>query len=205
MTPSSANGLGNDGFLFLVATLCIAGVLLFLAVRWALIHLKDREVKRTGVILLAEREDLERRANELEALQAEIELHKANLTDLAAQKLVLTRRGRKRTTASRRFIHEIGRGEPGRSLFTFTLSMVPGFAQRPGAKSVVHPSIWAFQNEAKVWAADFPAAQMLTRTVFNDAVGVSIGVPGGGDAEEGAEEGASPAAPPANAPGAMAS
>ena len=91
--------------------------------------------------------------------------------------MLLTRRGGKRTSASRRFVHEIGRLEPGRSLFRFPLSMVPGFAQRPGAKMVVHPAIWPFQNEAHVWSADFPAAQMLTRTIFNDAVGVTIGTP----------------------------
>jgi len=184
MTPSSSPDMANDGFVFVIAILCITAVVLFLAARRTLIHVKDREVKRTGAALLVEREELERRANELEALQTEIEARKAALADLAAQKLIVTRRGRKRTGTSRRFVHEIGRGEPGRSLFTFPLSMIPGFAQRPGAKLVVHPSLWAFHNEAQVWAADFPAAQMLTRTVFNDAVGVVVRLP---DASEDAD------------------
>ncbi|MCG5241059.1 hypothetical protein ACIU1J_08995 [Azospirillum doebereinerae] len=171
--------MGRDGLAFLVAVLCVAGAILFLAGRRALIHMKDREVKKAGATLMAEREELEQRANELEALQAEIDRLRASLADLATQKLILGRRGRKRADTSRRFTHEIGRSEPGRSLFAFSLSMAPGFLQRPDAKAVVHPAIWAFENRVEVWAADFPAAQMLTRTVFNDAVGVTVGAPEG--------------------------
>jgi len=169
--------MGRDGLAFLVAVLCVTGAILFLAGRRALIHMKNREVRKAGAALMAERDELEQRANELEALQAEIESLRASIADLATRKLILGRRGRKRATTLRRFTHEIGRSEPGRSLFAFSLAMAPGFLQRPDAKAVVHPSIWAFENRAEVWAADFPAAQMLTRTVFNDAVGVTIGAP----------------------------
>lgn len=181
MTPSSASGLGGDDYVVLLSLLCMAGTLLFLAIRHGLITLKEREIKRVGAQLMAERDALEVRANELEAMQTEIGAQKAVLVDLAAEKLMLTRRGKKRASGSRRFIHEIGREEPGRHRFRFTLSMSPGAMQRPDAKAVIHPAIWPFQNEAQVWASDFPAAQMLTRSIFNEAVGVVVGVVGDDD------------------------
>lgn len=182
MTSSSAQGLGGDDYVVLLSLLCMAGTLLFLVVRRALITLKERAVKQVGATLMAERDALEVRANELEAMQTEIEAQKAVLVDLAAEKLMLTRRGKKRASGSRRFIHEIGREELGRHRFRFTLSMSPGAMQRPDAKAVIHPAIWPFQNEAQVWASDFPAAQMLTRSIFNEAVGVVVGVVSGDDA-----------------------
>lgn len=195
MTPSSASGLGGDDYIVLLSLLCMAGTLLFLAIRHGLITLKEREVKRVGAQLMAERDALEERANALEARQSEIETQKAALADLEAEKLMLTRRGKKRASGSRRFIHEIGRPEPGRHLFRFPLSMSPGATQRPDAKAVVHPAIWPFQNEAQVWAADFPAAQMLTRSIFNDAVGVVIGAAPDSDAPDAPVQPA-PADPP---------
>lgn len=182
MTSSSAQGLGGDDYVVLLSLLCMAGTLLFLVVRRALITLKERAVKQVGARLMAERDALEVRANELEAMQTEIEAQKAALVDLAAEKLMLTRRGKKRASGSRRFIHEIGREELGRHRFRFTLSMSPGATQRPDAKAVIHPAIWPFQNEAQVWASDLLAAQMLTRSIFNEAVGVVVGVVGGDDA-----------------------
>lgn len=181
MTPSSASGLGGDDYVVLLSLLCMAGTLLFLAIRHGLITLKEREIKRVGAQLMAERDALEVRANELEAMQTEIGAQKAVLVDLAAEKLMLTRRGKKRASGSRRFIHEIGREEPGRHRFRFTLSMSPAAMQRPDAKAVIHPAIWPFQNEAQVWASDLLAAQMLTRSIFNEAVGVVVGVVGDDD------------------------
>ena len=177
MTPSSSGFLVNE-LLVLVTSVGMAAVILFLIIRRVLIHRTEKEVRRIGDALKTERQELERRADELEAFQTEIEVLKAKLADLATQKLMLSRRGRKRTTTSRRFIHEIGRAEPGRHCFPFTLSVAPGFAQRPEPKLVVHPAIWAFHNEAQVWASDFPAAQMLTRSVFHEGVGVTVGIAG---------------------------
>lgn len=169
--------MGSDGFVFLMAVLCVTAVTLGLAGRGLLIRVKEREIRKAGGALMIERAALEQRANELEALQADIDAQRAALADLATQALILSRRGRKRAGPERRFVHEIGRGEAGRSLFTFTLAMAPGFTRRPDAKAILHPDIWSFENEARVWATDFPAAQMLTRTIFNESVGVTVGTP----------------------------
>ncbi|MBP2300239.1 hypothetical protein [Azospirillum picis] len=161
----------------LLALFCIGATLLFLGLRRALIHRTEQAVRRAGVTLLAERDALEARANELEAMQAEIEALRAKLAELSAHRLVLSRRGSRRVTASRRFIHEIGRPEPGRHRFTFRLRMLPGYGDRAEAKAVLHPAIWRFENEALVWSADFAAAQMLTRSIFHEAVGVGVTAP----------------------------
>lgn len=174
MTPSAAHAGGADDFVVLMSVLCIGATLLFLAVRFALILARGRELERVAAKLKAERDALEVRANELEAMQADVEAQRAVLAELEAERLVLGRRGRKRTAGSRRFIHEIGRPEVGRLLFRFTLSMIPGAMQRPDAKAVVHPAIWPFRNEAQVWSTDYPAAQMLTRSIFNETVGVTF-------------------------------
>ncbi|CAO3415151.1 hypothetical protein [Azospirillum endophyticum] len=168
----------------LLALFCIGATLLFLVIRRGLILRADREIRRCGAILIAERNTLESQANELEAMQAEIGAMKSRLAELAAEKLILNRRGGKRTAATRRFIHEIGRPEPGRNRFAFRLAMAPGFtgrpdakgsdAKAPNAKAVVHPAIWRFRNEAQVWANDFAAAQMLTRNIFHEGVGVTV-------------------------------
>lgn len=158
----------------LLALFSIGATLLFLGIRRGLILRTDREIRRCGAALTAERDALERQANELEAMQAEIEATKARLVELSTDKLVLNRRSGKRTAAARRFIHEIGRPEPGRNHFTFPLAMAPGFTARPDAKAVVHPAIWRFGNEAQVWASDFAAAQMLTRNIFHEGVGVTV-------------------------------
>ncbi|WP_042443115.1 hypothetical protein [Azospirillum sp. B510] len=158
----------------LLALFCIGATLLFLGIRRGLILRTEREIRRCGRVLVSERDALETQANELEAMQADIEAMKAKLAELSTEKLVLDRRGGKRTAASRRFIHEIGRHEPGRAHFTFRLAMAPGFTGRPDAKAVVHPAIWRFENEARVWAADFAAAQMLTRNIFHEGVGVTV-------------------------------
>ncbi|PGH53028.1 hypothetical protein CRT60_24170 [Azospirillum palustre] len=158
----------------LLALFSIGATLLFLGIRRGLILRTDREIRRCGAALTAERDALERQANELEAMQAEIEATKARLVELSTDKLVLNRRSGKRTAAARRFIHEIGRPEPGRNHFTFRLAMAPGFTARPDAKAVVHPAIWRFGNEAQVWASDFAAAQMLTRNIFHEGVGVTV-------------------------------
>lgn len=171
----------------LLALFCVGATLLFLGIRRALILRTDREIRRCGATLVAERDALESQANELEAMQAEIAALKAQLVELSTEKLILTRRGGRRTAATRRFIHEIGRPEPGRSRFVFRLAMAPGFTARPDAKAVVHPAIWRFENEAQVWAADFAAAQMLTRNIFHDGVGVTVSSE---DAEETATAGA---------------
>ncbi|WP_377808692.1 hypothetical protein ABNQ38_25655 [Azospirillum sp. A29] len=158
----------------LLALFSIGATLLFLGIRRGLILRTDREIRRCGAALTAERDALELQANELEAMQAEIEATKARLVELSTDKLILNRRSGKRTAAARRFIHEIGRPEPGRNHFTFRLAMTPGFAARPDAKAVVHPAIWRFGNEAQVWASDFAAAQMLTRNIFHEGVGVTV-------------------------------
>lgn len=178
----------------LLALFCIGATLLFLGIRRGLILRADREIRRCGAILAAERDALELQANELEAMQAEIAAVKARLVELSTDKLVLSRRNGKRTAAARRFIHEIGRPEPGRNRFVFRLAMTPGFTARSDAKAVVHPAIWRFGNEAQVWASDFAAAQMLTRNIFHDGVGVTVS---GEDANEeaAAEAGAGAAAP----------
>lgn len=171
----------------LLALFCIGATLLFLAVRRGLILRTDQEIRRAGAILVAERDALERQANELESMQAGIDAMKAKLVELSTDKLVLGRRSGKRSAASRRFIHEIGRPEPGRNCFVFRLAMAPGFVARPDAKAVVHPAIWRFENVAQVCAADFAAAQMLTRSIFHEGVGVTVS---GEDAEEDAVAGA---------------
>lgn len=158
----------------LLALFSIGATLLFLGIRRGLILRTDREIRRCGAALTAERDALERQANELEAMQAEIEATKARLMELSTDKLVLNRRSGKRTAAARRFIHEVGRPEPGRNHFTFRLAMAPGFTARPDSKAVVHPAIWRFGNEAQVWASDFAAAQMLTRNIFHEGVGVTV-------------------------------
>ena len=165
----------------LLALFCIGATLLFLGIRRALILRADRQIRRCGAILVAERDALEDQANELEAMQAEIGLLKAKLVELSTEKLILNRRGGKRAATARRFIHEIGRHEPGRNRFVFRLAMAPGFTARAEAKAVVHPAIWRFGNEAQVWASDFAAAQMLTRNIFHDGVGVTV-------SSEGADE-----------------
>ncbi|PWC34225.1 hypothetical protein [Azospirillum sp. TSO35-2] len=181
----------------LLALFCITATPLFLAVRRGLIHRTEREIRRAGAALIAERDALEAQANELEAMQADIGRLKARLVELSTEKLILDRRSGKRAATSRRFIHEIGRFEPGRSQFTFRLAMAPGFLDRPDAKAVVHPAIWRFENEAQVWATDFGAAQMLSRSIFHDGVGVTItggedpddvaGASAGGGADAGRE------------------
>ncbi|MBY6260466.1 hypothetical protein EI613_00810 [Azospirillum sp. 412522] len=158
----------------LLALFCIGATFLFLGIRRALILRADQEIRRCGATLIAERDALEAQANELEAMQAEIEATKAKLVELSTEKLVLDRRGGKRAAAGRRFIHEIGRPEPGRSYFVFRLAIAPGFTGHPDAKAVVHPAIWRFGNEAQVWAGDFAAAQMLTRNIFHEGVGVTV-------------------------------
>lgn len=163
----------------LLALFCIGATLLFLGIRRGLILRADREIRRCGATLIAERDALEAQANELEAMQADIEAMKARLVELSTEKLVLDRRGGKRAAAARRFIHEIGRPEPGRNRFAFRLAMAPGFtghpdSKGPDAKAVVHPAIWRFGNEAQVWAGDFAAAQMLTRNIFHEGVGVTV-------------------------------
>ncbi|WP_042695376.1 hypothetical protein [Azospirillum sp. B506] len=171
----------------LLALFCIGATLLFLGIRRGMILRADREIRRCGTTLAAERDALELQANELEAMQADIAAMQARLAELSTDKLVLSRRSGKRTAATRRFIHEIGRPEPGRNRFVFRLAMAPGFTARPDAKAVVHPAIWRFENEAQVWASDFAAAQMLTRNIFHDGVGVTVS---GEDAEEAAAAGA---------------
>ncbi|MFS2011070.1 hypothetical protein ACCD06_14500 [Azospirillum sp. CT11-132] len=158
----------------LLALFCIGATLLFLGIRHALILRADRQIRRCGATLAAERDSLEGQANELEAMQAEIGAMKAKLVELSTEKLILNRRGGKRAATERRFIHEIGRPEAGRNRFVFRLAMAPGFTARPDAKAVVHPAIWRFENEAQVWAGDFAAAQMLTRNIFHDGVGVTV-------------------------------
>ena len=170
----------------LLALFCIGATLLFLAVRRGLILRTDREIRHAGATLMTERDALERQADELEAMQAGIDAMKAKLVELSTDRLVLSRRGGKRTAASRRFIHEIGRPEPGRKCFVFRLALAPGFAARPDAKAVVHPALWRFENVAQVWAADFAAAQMLTRSIFHEGVGVTVS---GEDAEQDAVSG----------------
>ncbi|WP_162629988.1 hypothetical protein [Azospirillum ramasamyi] len=170
----------------LLALFCIGATLLFLAVRRGLILRTDREIRHAGATLMTERDALERQADELEAMQAGVDAMKAKLVELSTDRLVLSRRGGKRTAASRRFIHEIGRPEPGRKCFVFRLAMAPGFAARPDAKAVVHPALWRFENVAQVWAADFAAAQMLTRSIFHEGVGVTVS---GEDAEQDAVSG----------------
>ncbi|MFD1623944.1 hypothetical protein [Azospirillum griseum] len=202
MTPSAAAGGGADDFVVLLSVLCIGATLLFLAIRFALILARAREIERVAAKLKVERDALEVRANELETMQAEVEAQRAVLAELEAERLVLGRRGRKRTAGSRRFIHEIGRPEVGRLLFRFTLSMLPGAMQRPDAKAVVHPAIWPFRNEAQVWSTDYPAAQMLTRSIFNETVGVTFV---SSDAEKAAPDSAAAPPPTAPAPGAAAS
>ncbi|MBK1836434.1 hypothetical protein JHL17_03330 [Azospirillum sp. YIM B02556] len=170
----------------LLALFCIGATLLFLVIRRGLILRADREIRRCGAILIAERDTLESQANELEAMQAEIGAMKSKLAELAAEKLILNRRSGKRSAAARRFIHEIGRPEPGRNRFVFRLAMAPGFtgrpdAKAPSAKAVVHPAIWRFRNEAQVWANDFAAAQTVTRNIFHEGVGVTV-------SSEGADE-----------------
>lgn len=158
----------------LLALFCIGSTLLFLGIRRGLILRTEREIRRCAAALTAERDALELQANELEAMQAEIEATKARLVELSTDKLVLSRRSGKLTAAARRFIHEIGRHEPGRDHFVFRLAMTPGFTARSDAKAVVHPAIWRFENEAQVWASDFAAAQMLTRNIFHEGVGVTV-------------------------------
>ncbi|KAA0598026.1 septum formation topological specificity factor MinE [Azospirillum lipoferum] len=178
----------------LLALFCIGATLLFLGIRRGLILRTEREIRRCGAILAAERDALELQANELEAMQAEIEAMKARLAELSTDKLALSRRSGKRTAATRRFIHEIGRPEPGRNHFVFKLAMAPGFAAKPDAKAVVHPAIWRFGNEAQVWASDFAAAQMLTRNIFHDGVGVTV------SGEDSDDKAAAPAESGAGAP-----
>ncbi|PWC82775.1 hypothetical protein TSH100_22660 [Azospirillum sp. TSH100] len=170
----------------LLALFSIGATLLFLGIRRGLLLRTEREIRRCGATLAAERDALEAQANELEAMQAEIEAMKTRLAELSTDKLVLSRRSGKRIAATRRFIHEIGRHEPGRNHFTFRLAMAPGFTARPDAKAVVHPAIWRFANEAQVWASDFAAAQMLTRNIFHDGVGVTVS---GEDADDKAPTG----------------
>ncbi len=181
----------------LLALFCIGAPLLFLAIRRGLLHRTEREVRRAGARLVAERDALERQANELEAMQADIEATKARLAELSTHKLILTRRNGKRTASSRRFIHEIGRPEPTRNRFVFRLAMAPGFVGKPDAKAVVHPDIWRFENEAQVWAADFAAARMLTGSIFHDRVGVTVS---GEDTADDAKEDAMAAMAEAAAP-----
>ena len=86
----------------LLALFCIGATLLFLGIRRALILRADRQIRRCGATLTAERDSLEGQANELEAMQAEIGEMKAKLVELSTEKLILNRRGGKRAATTRR-------------------------------------------------------------------------------------------------------
>lgn len=168
----------------IVAMVSVAGVGLLLIVHRALIFTKESTARDVAETLKEERDELEERANQLEAFQKEIDEITDKLGKMAAEKLKLMRQKKKKAALSKLFVHEISGREPGRKLFEFPLQPIPGLIRLKQNKAIFHPAIWSYRNEAHVWAADYPVAQMLTGSVFNGASGVVIGTTTEAEPEE---------------------
>lgn len=159
----------------IVALTSVIAVVLLVVVHRALLFRTESSARKVAEVLKQERDELEERANQLEAIKEEIDQLNAALAKLMTERLRATRRKKKKPAQSKLFIHEIGGREPGRKQFEFPLQVVPGLLKLQPNKVVFHPDIWKFRNEAHVWAADYPVAQMLTSSLFNGSSGVVIG------------------------------
>lgn len=161
----------------IVALTSVVAVVLLIAVHRALLFRMESNARKVAEVLKQERDELEERADRLEAIKEEIDGLNAELSNLATEKLRTLRRKKKKPVHSRLFVHEIGGREPGRKQFEFPLQAVPAVLRMNPTKVIFHPDIWKFKNEAHVWAADYPVAQMLTSSVFNGTNGVVIAAP----------------------------
>lgn len=175
MPVFDATAINIQDLAVIAAMLSIAGVGILAIVHRALIYTKESTARDIAETLKEERGELEDRANQLEAFQKEINEITETLGKMAAEKLKLMRRKKKKASLSKLFVHEISGREPGRKLFEFPLQPIPGLMRVKQNKVIFHPDIWAYRNEAHVWPADYPVAQMLTGSVFNGASGVVIG------------------------------
>lgn len=168
-----------DDAIFLLSMLCVIGVALLVIVHRSIIVARERKLESMLEMLGRERDLLREKADAIEAMMGECEALTSAVEEAKQKRVTLLRHYNRERRGISIFIHEIGRPEPGRTLFRFPIRTLQPHFSRPETRIIFHPHIWQFHNEAHVWATDLPSAIMLARTVFNEKSGVFVS--NGGD------------------------
>lgn len=176
--------------LALTANGSIAFVAVMLLAYRCLLYKQDREIRAAVEVLSRERDVLDERSTDLEALNQQIGVLNTALDEVSKHKLKRYKAKQKAAARSILFIHEIGGCEPGRKLFRFAVQAAGTLSQHQRDRMIFHPDIWHHRNEIHVWATDPSVARMLTSAVFNSGSGMvvsqaegeeTVETPAGGD------------------------
>ncbi|AWK88732.1 hypothetical protein DEW08_21845 (plasmid) [Azospirillum thermophilum] len=178
--------------LALTANGSIAFVAVLLLAYRCLLYKQDREIRAAVEVLSRERDVLDGRSTDLEALNQQIGVLSTALEEVGKHKLKRYK-SRRKAAKSILFVHEIGGCEPGRKLFRFAVQAAGGLSQHQRDRMIFHPDIWHHRNEIHVWATDPSIARMLTSAVFNSGSGMVVSQAEG---EETVEAAANEDAPP---------